>query len=319
MNITLRQLRYFRALARERHFARAAEAVAVSQPALSAQIRQMEEELGGPLLDRGLPGLPLTPLGRAVLAHVERVLAALRGLEDAAREARGAGLEVTLGIIPTVAPYLAPHLLPLMRREGGSLTIREAVTETLMAELREGSIDAALVALPVGGAFQVVPLIEDRFLLALPPEALAPGLHPVARPEQVDPERLMLLDEGHCLGDQALGACGLAPGAGRRRLGAASLATLTRLVASGQGVTLLPEMAAGTEGQGMRLSRFAAPEPGRSIGLVRAGRGEAPAWFTRLAALIREAAGMIPRPEVPMFGEGARKGTPLGTPLGRTA
>ena len=313
MNITLRQLRYFRALARERHFGRAAAVVAVSQPALSAQIRQMEEALGGPLLDRGLPGLPLTPLGRAVLLHAERVLAEMRGLEEAAREARGAGLEVTLGIIPTVAPYLAPHLLPLVRREGGSLTIREAVTETLLAELRDGSLDAALVALPVGGGLEAAPLIEDRFLLALPPEGLASEIGPVARPEEVDPGRLMLLDEGHCLSDQALGACGLArETTGRRRLGAASLNTLTRLVASGQGVTLLPEMAAGTEGQGMRLSRFAAPEPGRTIGLVRAGRGAAPAWFTRLAALVREAAGMIPRPEVPMFGGSAREGATRG-------
>ncbi len=299
MNITLRQLRYFRALAQERNFGRSAEVVAVSQPALSTQIRLLEDTLGGPLLDRGVTGLPLTPLGRAVLPHAEAVLAALRGLEEAARDARGAAIEVTLGIIPTVAPYIAPHLLPLMRQGGGSVTIREAVTETLLAELRGGTIDAALVALPVRGAgLAVEPLFEDRFLLALPPESLAPGLAPVARPEEVAPERLLLLDEGHCLSDQALGACRLPHQAGRRRLGAASLATLTRLVASGQGVTLVPEMAAATEGSGMRLSRFTAPEPGRTIGLLRAGRGEPPAWFTRLAALVREAAAEIPRPEL---------------------
>lgn len=297
MSVTLRQLRYLRALAQERHFGRAAAAAAVSQPALSAQIRQLEDQLGGALIDRRLPGLPLTPLGRAVLPHAERVLADLRGLEEAARDARGAGIELTLGIIPTVAPYLAPHLLPVVRARGGNVTIREAVTETLLAELGGGAIDAAIVALPVrSGALEVATLFEDRFLLALPPESLAPELVPVGRPEEVAPDRLLLLDEGHCLSDQALGACQLGREAGRRRLGAASLSTLTRLVASGQGVTLLPEMAAATEGGGMRLSRFAAPEPGRTIGLVRAGRGEAPAWFTRLAAIAREAAGMIPRP-----------------------
>lgn len=302
MSVTLRQLRYFRALTEERHFGRAAEAVAVSQPALSAQIRQLEAQLGGALVDRSRPGLPLTPLGRAVLAHVERVLAEVRALEEAARDARGAAIEVTLGIIPTVAPYLAPNLLPAIRAAGGNVTIREAITETLLAELRGGAVDAAIVALPVRSAnLDVTPLFEDRFLLALPPETLAPELAPVARPEEVAPDRLLLLDEGHCLSDQALGACQLGREDGKRRLGAASLSTLTRLVASGQGVTLVPEMAAATEGGGMRLSRFAAPEPGRTIGLVRAGQGEAPVWFTRLAGIIREAAGMIPRPELPMF------------------
>jgi LysR family hydrogen peroxide-inducible transcriptional activator len=306
MNVTLRQLRYFRALARERHFGRAAEAVAVSQPALSAQIRQMEAALGGPLLNRGLPELPLTPLGRAVLRHAERVLAEMRGLEEAAREARGGGLEVTLGIIPTVAPYLAPHLLPLTHRAGGRLIIREAVTATLMAELAEGALDAALVALPVAGRDLVIePVFEDRFLLARP---LADTTPPPARPEDVDPERLLLLDEDHCLAGQALAACGLARETGWRRFGAASLVTLARLVASAQGVTLLPETAAGVEGQGMRLSRFAAPEPGRTLALVRLGQGGAPPWFARLAALIRDAAGMIPRPEVPMFARSALEG-----------
>jgi LysR family hydrogen peroxide-inducible transcriptional activator len=297
MSISLRQLRYFQALARERHFGRAAAQVAVTQPALSAQIRQIEETLGGPLVDRDLPGLPLTPLGRAVLPQAEAVLAGVRALEETARDARGAGIELSLGIIPTVAPYLAPHLLPLIRRQGGSVSIREAVTGTLLAELREGAIDAAVMAFPVPlDAVQAVPLFEDRFLLALPPAELAPDLAPVARPEQVPPDRLLLLDEGHCLGDQALGACGLRREGRARRLGAASLVTLAHLVASGQGVTLMPEIAAATDGRSMRLSRFAAPEPGRTIGLVRASRRGTPDWFTALARYLREAAALIPRP-----------------------
>jgi LysR family hydrogen peroxide-inducible transcriptional activator len=297
MAVSLRQLRYFKALARARHFGRAAEQVAVTQPALSAQIRQMEEMLGGAIVDRSLPGLPLTPLGRAVLPHAEAVLAEVRALEEAARDARGAGIELTIGIIPTVAPYLAPHLLPLIRAAGGSVTIREAVTGTLVAELRDGTIDAAVMAFPVPlEAAQAEPLFEDRFLLALPPADLAPDLAPVDRPEQVPPGRLLLLDEGHCLTDQALGACRLHREGRSRGLGAASLVTLAHLVASGQGVTLLPEIAAATDGRGMRLSRFAAPEPGRSIGLFRAGRGGRPRWFAGLARTIREAAVRIPRP-----------------------
>jgi len=299
MTLSLRQLRYFQALARERHFGRAAAVVAVSQPALSAQIRQMEAELGGPLLDRDLPGLPLTPLGRAVLPHAEAVLAAVRGLEEAARDASGAGIEISLGIIPTVAPYLTPHLLPVVRSHGGNVALREAVTDTVLAELREGVIDAAILAFPVPlGSVEAVPLFEDRFLLALPPKTLAPRLEPVSRPEHIPPDSLLLLDEGHCLSDQALGACGLRRESRGRRFGAASLVTLAHLVASGQGATLLPEIAAATEGRAMRLSRFSEPQPGRTIGLVRAGHAPAPAWFTTLAKYVREAAAMIPRPAI---------------------
>lgn len=299
MKITLRQLLYLDALVREAHFGRAAARVAVTQPAMSAQIRQLEETLGGPLVDRDLPGLPPTPLGRALMPQVEAVLAGVRALEGAARDARGAAIELRLGIIPTVAPYLAPHLLPLIRGQGASLTIREAVTDTLLAELRDGVIDAAVLALPVEPVgVQAVALFEDPFLLALPPESLAPELVPVERPDQVPSESLLLLDEGHCLGDQTLGACKLRRDSRRRRLGAASLVTLARLVASGQGVTLLPEIAAASEGRGMRLSRFADPEPGRVIGLVRAGHGATPGWFANLADSIREAATLIPRPSL---------------------
>jgi LysR family hydrogen peroxide-inducible transcriptional activator len=264
---------------------------------MSAQIRQLEETLGGALVDRDLPGLPLTPLGRAVLPQVQAVLVGVRALEETARDACGAAIELSIGIIPTVAPYLTPHLLPLIRGQGGSVTIREAVTDTLLAELRDGVIDAAVLALPVSpGRVQAVELFDDPFLLALPPESLAPELTPVARPDQVPPDSLLLLDEGHCLGDQTLGACGLRRDSRRRRFGAASLVTLARLVASGQGVTLLPEIAAATDGRGMRLSRFAAPEPGRVIGLVRAGHGARPGWFATLADRIRAAAALIPRP-----------------------
>ena len=137
-------------------------------------------------------------------------------------------------MIPTVAPYLVPPLLPLIRAGGGRLSIREAVTDTLLIELRQGEIDAAVLALPAGvpGLIEE-PLFEDRFLLARPPRALAPRMARPERPEQIDPDILLLLDEGHCLSDQALGACKLRRDGARIRLGAASLATLTRLVASG--------------------------------------------------------------------------------------
>jgi LysR family hydrogen peroxide-inducible transcriptional activator len=146
---------------------------------------------------------------------------------------------------------------------------------------------------------QAAELFVDRFLLALPPEPLAPELQPVARPEQIPAESLLLLDEGHCLGDQALNACGVGREGRRRRFGAASLVTLAHMVASGQGVTLLPEIAAATEGRGMRLSRFAAPEPRRTIGLARVGHGDSPSWFGGFADCVRAAAARIPRPDLP--------------------
>ena len=293
MQITLRQLRYFQALATERHFARAAERVAVSQPALSGQIAALEEALGGPLVQRGQPGLPLTPLGRAVLARAESVLAEARAIESLARAGAGLSAPLRLGMIPTVAPYLVPALVPLIRAEGASISIREAVTAVLMEELGGGRIDAAVIALPPDRpGLETAALFRDPFLLAMPA-----GAAPVPeRPEEIPPARLLLLDEGHCLTGQALSACGLRPTGGQVSLGAASLGTLARLVASGEGVTLMPRIAAAAEAPGLALHRFAAPEPEREIGLAAlAGSSEAP-WFPAVAALLRAAAEAVPAP-----------------------
>lgn len=296
MSVTLKQLRYFDALVSERHFSRAAARVAVTQPALSAQIRELESTLGGPLVERGTPGLALTPLGREVAARAAGILAETRALEDLARAGAGLAVPLSLGLIPTVAPYLVPPFLPLLRGRGGRVSIREAVTDTLLAELDEGRLDAAVVALPPPRrGYATERLFEDRFLLAEPPDGSPAVADLPCRPEDVDPEVLLLLDEGHCLSDQALMACRLGPERRRLGVGAASLATLARLVASGQGVTLLPELAAGAEGRGLRLSRFAEPQPGRVIGLVRPERGGAPGWFGELAELLRAAAAEVPR------------------------
>lgn len=293
MALTIRQLRYFEALAAERHFGRAAARAHVTQPALSAQIQALEAELGGPLIDRAAPGLPLTPLGREAAARAATILAGVRGLEGLARAGDGLGVPLALGLIPTVAPYLVPPLVPLLRAAGARVTIREAVTETLLAELEGGQLDAAVMALPLPRrAFVAEALFDDRFLLALPLDGAGPVPE---RPDEIDPDQLLLLDEGHCLSDQALTACKLRPEARRVRLGAASLSTLARLVASGQGVTLIPEIAAATEGQGLDLRRFAQADPGRTVALVRPDRGPAPGWFGPLSDLLREAAADIPR------------------------
>lgn len=295
MNVTLRQLGYLLAFAETHHFGRAAEKAGVSQPALSTQLRELEAQLGGVLVARDAPGLPLTPLGREVLAHARTVLAEVRALKETARRAAEGQVSVRLGVIPTVAPYLVPPLLPLAEAAGARLSIREAVTETLVADMNAGRLDAAVIALPAPPGFAAAAVADDPLLLAMPPAGLEPHPAPV-RAEEIDVSRLLLLDPEHCLSDQTLQACGIRRDAANLRLGAASLGTLARLVASGQGVMLMPEIAASVEGRDLCLARFAAPAPSRRIALIGRGAVREQGWFTRLADLLSQAARAIPRP-----------------------
>ncbi len=307
MNITLRQLSYFTALAEERHFGRAAARVHVTQPALSTQIRELEERLGGALIDRSDRAFRLTPAGQEVLASARRIAAEVERMQVAARWQEGLAGRLKLGIIPTVAPYLLPEALPLLRSRDVTLDLRlrEAQTEVLLGELADGLLDAAVIALPSGLAGLVEqPLFSDRFLLA--------GGHGVAEmrargaaphPSELNPARLLLLDEGHCLADQALEVCGTSRAATRVDLGASSLATLCGLVAAGFGQTLLPEIALTTEAAaapGMSVIRFGAPEPERVIGLVRRDLGGQGGWFDELAGMLRQAGeALVGRARVP--------------------
>lgn len=294
MAITLRNLDYLVALAEEGHFGRAAERVAISQPALSQQIRELEAHFGQKLVERGRT-IRLTRAGRVAVERARAILLDVRELEETVRRTERLSGPLRLGIIPTVAPYLLPHLLPQVSGQGLELTVQEALTDRLTDALGTGRLDAAIAALPLDGAgIEGVALFEDRFLLAS--SARDPVTAPV-RPEEVAADRLLLLDEGHCLADQALAVCNLRRG--RAALGAASLTTLARLVAEGHGITLMPEIAAHVEGQGLALRPFAGIEPHRTIGLLRrAGSGESP-WFEELAAAVRSAANAIPRPVRP--------------------
>ena len=296
MYFTLRQLQYFRAVAEQRNFGRAAQACHVSQPALSVQIKTLEEIMGGQLFERQARDILLTPLGRDVLGHANEVLDAADRLDRFARDRSGGHRSLSLGIIPTVAPYLLPGVLAGLRSGDVSLRvqIREARTERLLAMLRVGEIDAAILALPSGGkALHEKPLFEDRFLLAgsqtgldrlaISPEAL--------RPVDLKTAQLMLLEDGHCLTDQALEICGQDRTSGQINMGASSLPTLSRLVAEGFGLTLMPELAAKAEVDavpGLRLLRFAAPQPARTIGLVRRLSTEGEGGIDRLAQVIRK-------------------------------
>ena len=268
--ITLRQLNYFASLARHLHFGRAADACGVTQPALSMQIRELERELGASLVERRASDIVLTAAGIGVARRAGQILAAAHDLVDFARHREILAGSLKLGVIPTLAPYLLPKLLPRLQAAYRSLVLelRESLTDVLIDELVAGELDCALVALPVEQAdLETVELFEDRFLLAMPAREPAPRKR--LKAEDIDLQRLILLEEGHCLRDQALSFC-----AGRRDAGSAfkstSLTTVMQMVANGYGVTLVPEIATRTEARDRRitLKRFAAPEPGRTIGLA---------------------------------------------------
>jgi LysR family hydrogen peroxide-inducible transcriptional activator len=298
MPFTLKQLRSLVALAEEAHFGRAAAVVSISQPALSVQIRELEAALGASLVERGRREIVVTPTGREVVRRARRILAEVGAIEQVARWDRGLAGRLRIGVIPTVAPYLLPAALPLLRARNLMLDlgVREAQTDVLLDEMRQGALDAAVVALPAGPADLIAaPLFEDRFLLAGSAERLAAlGAGAALHPEDMEAGQLLLLDDGHCLTGQALAACAIDPGQTRMDLRAASLTTLCRLVSEGFGLTLLPELAARAEcaaAPALRLARFAAPEPSRTVGLVRRTLSVDDGWFGELASILRQAGG----------------------------
>src|SRR6478672_157103 len=268
--LTLRQLRYLDALARHGNFGRAAEECAISQPALSMQIRELEEELAAELVTRRHGMTVLTEAGVEVARRAGPILSATRDLADCVCHG-GPVLSKTLrlGVIPTLAPYVLPLLLPELHRTHPDLCLDllETQTKTLVSELAQGALDVLLLALPLEKSpFETVVLFTDRFLFAVPADDPLPE-RSRATPDDVNARRLLLLEEGHCLRDQALIYCGKRD-AGHTKLGATSLATLLQMVASGYGVTLLPEVAVDVRDERVKLLRFVEPQPQRQIGLA---------------------------------------------------
>jgi len=293
--ITLRQLRYLASLARHRHFGRAAEDCAVTQPALSMQVRELEREIGTELVERRAGDIALTETGLEVARRAEHILAATRDLIDFARHRDTLTGKLRLGIIPTLAPYILPRVLPRLQAAYPALRldVRETQTKTLLDELVSGELDAVMLALPVEGAdVETLRLFDDPFLLALAADDPQPVRERVALGD-VDQRRLILLEEGHCLRDQALAFCGTANGDMPAKLGATSLATVMQMVANGYGVTLLPEVAAGVEVRDSRvkLLRFAEPEPVRTIGLAWRRTSPRTRDFEALGEVITDALG----------------------------
>jgi LysR family transcriptional regulator, hydrogen peroxide-inducible genes activator len=235
------------------------------------QIRELEREIGAGLVERRAGEVALTATGIEVAQRAERILAAARDLVDFARHREILSGSLKLGIIPTLAPYLLPRLLPHLQHTFPSLRldVRETQTAALIGELVAGDLDCVLLALPVEHAdVDTISLFKDRFLLAACADEPMPR-RPL-KAEDVDQHRLILLEEGHCLRDQALAFCATKRRDSAAALGSTSLATVMQMVANGYGVTLVPEIAAEVEVRDQRvaLKRFAAPEPGRTIGLA---------------------------------------------------
>jgi LysR family transcriptional regulator, hydrogen peroxide-inducible genes activator len=297
--ITLRQLRYLASLARHRHFGRAAADCAVTQPALSMQIRELEREIGVDLVERRPGDIALTETGVGVAQRAARILAATHDLVDFARHRDVLTGELRLGIIPTLAPYVLPRVLP--RLQSGyprlHLDVRETLTQVLIGELIAGNLDVVLSALPVEGAdVETLQLFVDPFLLAVPADDPMPQRGRVAVAD-VDRRRLILLEEGHCLRDQALAFCAGASGDAPAGLGATSLATVMQMVANNYGVTLLPEVAAGdnVRDSRVRLLRFAEPQPARVVGLAWRRTSPRKRDFIALGEVVVQALGQSER------------------------
>jgi LysR family hydrogen peroxide-inducible transcriptional activator len=248
VQISLKPLAYLVALADSGHFGQAAERCFVSQPTLSAQLKKLEEQLGVLLVDRSGKRARLTPVGKLVAARARRMLWEAEQIEELARSLGDplAG-EIRVGLIPTLAPYLLPHVAPWLRERFPKLRIvaSERQTRPMLAALDDGDLDLALLALPVPGDGLVRrPLFVEPFVAAVPADHVLAGRDTVSTGDlQAYPP--MLLEEGHCLRDQALAVCELsgssAPGAQDFR--ATSLETLSQMVAAGEGLTLLPALA----------------------------------------------------------------------------
>lgn len=293
--ITLRQLRYLTSLARYRHFGRAAQDCAVSQPALSMQIRELEREIGAELVERRPGDIALNDIGLDVARRAEHILASTRDLVDFARHRDVLSGRLVLGIIPTLAPFILPRLLPLLQKQYPALRleVRETLTRQLLDELTGGDLDCVMLALPAEAAdVEILPLFTDAFLLAVPSGDPLPA-HSRVDIADVDQRRLILLEEGHCLRDQALAFCATKRRDSAAGLGATSLATVMQMVANGYGVTLVPEVAIDTELRDARvkLLRFSEPEPGRSIGLAWRRTSPRGQDFAALGAVVKEALG----------------------------
>lgn len=291
ISITFKHLRYFEALARHSHFGRAAESCGISQPAMSVQIKELEAMLGAPLVERSARRVGLTSLGETFLERSRRILVEVGELNDLARSATGPFTgQLRLGMIPTIAPYLLPQVMSALAEQMPALDLypRETVTKTLISDLLDSQLDAAIVALPISEpALHEVPLFNEDFVLVRP---ISEADKPVPSPKMLHQMRLLLLEEGHCFRDQALSFCEVSTARPRYLMEGSSLSTLVQMVGAGMGLTLIPEMALPLETRVAQVSvaRFPPPVPARSIGMVWRKTNPLADKLMEVAAVVRE-------------------------------
>ncbi|MCT4609992.1 MAG: LysR substrate-binding domain-containing protein [Pelagimonas sp.] len=270
-NISLKQLRYFVALAEAQHFGRAADLCAISQPALSLQIKELETTLAVPLFERGTRSVRLTRLGQVLAKRAEDILNEVRDFADTARASKDDWQgDLRLGLIPTIAPYLLPKIALKLAQHFPQIDLApiEAKTDKLVTRLQRGQLDLAIMALPVGApGLTEFPLFEESFLLVRTAKDAGKPVPDVAK---LGLMRLLLLEEGHCFRDQALSFCNLPTQTPQDLLEGSSLSTLVQMVSAGIGVTLLPEMARQVEtaSADVETLRFSDPQPKRQVGAV---------------------------------------------------
>jgi LysR family hydrogen peroxide-inducible transcriptional activator len=291
--MNLRALQYFVKLADLRHFSKAADACFVSQPTLSTQIKKLEDELGVQLVERSPKMIMLTPVGEEIAERARLVLNDIEQIRLLARRSSNpADGVLRLGLFPTLAPYFLPHVVPGVRKRYPNLRLQlaEEKTEDLLRLLRQGQLDAALLALPVSGeGLEVEVLFEEPFILALP------SGHPLAKRKEITLEdlegaELLLLEEGHCLREQALDVCALAHAHERVDFHATSMETLRQMVAADVGLTLMPLLAVKppiARTGNVVVRRFASPPPSRTIALVWRSSSALSSFLRELADTLR--------------------------------
>ena len=295
--LTLKQLRYFEAVAKFGHFGHAADACGISQPALSMQIKDLEQGLGVQLFERAARQVRLTAFGEDFAPRARDILRSVEEVEGLARVAQNRlSGRLRIGVIPTIAPYLLPSFIGHLTFAHPELDlhVRETLTPKLIAELSEGRIDTAIVALPVSEpAFTEVAIFEEDFVLIRPSEDAD---RPVPNPQELQKMQLLLLEEGHCFRDQALSFCNLRSGLPREGLDGSSLTTLVQLVAAGIGVTLIPDMAVPVETRlaDVSVARFAAPRPTRTIGMIWRKTSPLAGQLQEVAEIVKQAAEALP-------------------------
>ncbi len=289
MNISMRQLRYFTALAKMRHFGRAAEVCSISQPALSQQIKELEMMIGAPLVERTPRKIWLTKLGNDFAQRAMNILQSVDELEDLVRMSGAFSGTLRLGVIPTVAPYLLPQIIKAVSSHYPLLDLypREAITQTLLTDLLEAKLDIAIVALPISiPSLQEFSLFEEDFFLVRRRE-LADQTFPDLN--QLKEMHLLLLEEGHCFREQALSYCSTSVREGQHLIEGSSLSTLVQMVGAGIGVTMIPEMAVPMETRSADVvsTRFPDPCPSRRVGMIWRKTNPFSEQFRELGAIIR--------------------------------